>query len=125
MKKYACLITLAWFLCGCSRFQSAATTSGAGSADEAIARPSAYCTARDAAITDQLRQSIVADPSMSVNARNIIIHTDNGLVSLKGAVNGWEEERRILEKTAELRGIKGVDDELDTHAAQTDGGDFR
>lgn len=47
----------------------------------------------DRAITQQIRQSIIKDKSLSTHAHNIKIVTQNGQVTLKGPVRSEDEKR--------------------------------
>lgn len=49
----------------------------------------------DADVTAEIRRQITADPAMSENAKNIIIITANGHVTLRGPVDNGEEKRLI------------------------------
>jgi osmotically-inducible protein OsmY len=122
MKTNYCAILLACLLSGCSHTGThlqSATASGANPKAACPAGQSVTCAnPGDIAITDALRRAILADPAMSDNARNIIIRTSGGFISLKGVVNGIDEEHRILAKTTTVAGIKGIDDQLDTHDGQ-------
>jgi osmotically-inducible protein OsmY len=54
-------------------------------------------TSRDAAISQQVRRSIVNDPSMSIEAHNLYIHTDAGVLTLRGAIGSEAERDSILQ----------------------------
>lgn len=52
----------------------------------------------DRALTQKIRQSVMADESLSMNAKNIKIISQNGAVTLKGPVNSETEKQAILAK---------------------------
>src|SRR5882762_2696056 len=58
----------------------------------------------DREITRQIRRSIVQDKSLSSYAHNVKIITENGMVTLKGAVRSDEEKSAIEAKAAEIAG---------------------
>jgi hyperosmotically inducible periplasmic protein len=65
----------------------------------------------DRKITQQIRQAIIRDKSLSTYAHNVKIITQNGMVTLKGPVRTDEEKRLIEAKAAEVSG-KDVKSEL-------------
>lgn len=67
----------------------------------------------DRTITQKIRQSIMADGSLSTNAKNIKIITIQGVVTLRGPVASSEEKGAILEKVKNIRGIVKVDNQLE------------
>ena len=117
MNRLMLLLAPIMLLAGCAAHQQPATVGGAPSAQNAAVPASLPQSQKpeDLRITEQLRRAIIADPAVSTKGRNIIIYTNNGLVCLRGAVEGMEDERRILEKTVDIKGLKGVDDQLETH----------
>ena len=50
----------------------------------------------DRALTQKIRQSVMADESFSTYAQNIKIISQNGTVTLKGPVKSNEEKRSIV-----------------------------
>src|SRR6202011_1155326 len=70
----------------------------------------------DRDITQQIRQSIVKDKSLSTYAHNVKIVTQNGQVTLKGPVRSDEEKRAIEAKAAEVAGESKVNSQLDIKA---------
>jgi hyperosmotically inducible periplasmic protein len=62
--------------------------------------------------TQQIRQSIMKDKSLSTYAHNVKIVTQNGQVTLKGPVRSEEEKRAIEAKAAEVVGDGKVNSEL-------------
>jgi len=59
----------------------------------------------------QIRKDILADKTMSLNARNVKIITANGRVTLRGVVNTDEEKRRIAEIAGNIA-TQNVDNQL-------------
>lgn len=72
----------------------------------------------DREITQQIRQSIVKDKSLSTYAHNIKIVTQNGQVTLKGFVQSEDEKRAIETKAAEVAGQDKVSSELNIKPQQ-------
>ena len=66
----------------------------------------------DRDITQQIRQSIMKDKSLSTYAHNVKIVTQNGQVTLKGPVRSEEEKRAIEGKASEVVGDGKVNSEL-------------
>src|SRR5437660_7747793 len=58
----------------------------------------------DRDITQQIRQSIMKDKTLSTYAHHIKIVTQNGEVTLKGPVPSEDEKRRIEAQAAEVAG---------------------
>src|SRR6476661_2756012 len=58
----------------------------------------------DRDITQQIRQSIMADKSLSTYAHNIKIITQDGQVTLKGPVQTQDEKKSIEAKATEVAG---------------------
>jgi hyperosmotically inducible protein len=66
----------------------------------------------DRDITQQIRQSIMKDQSLSTYAHNVKIVTQDGQVTLKGPVRSEDEKRAIETKAAEVAGQDKVSSEL-------------
>lgn len=67
----------------------------------------------DLAVTQSIRQAIVADDSLSIAAKNIKIITVGGLVTLRGPVMN-ESERAQIEATAkQVAGVTQVNNQLE------------
>jgi hyperosmotically inducible periplasmic protein len=66
----------------------------------------------DRDITQQIRQSVMKDKSLSTYAHNVKIITQNGQVTLKGPVRSDEEKRTVEAKATEVVGEKNVISEL-------------
>ncbi len=67
----------------------------------------------DVKLTQNVRKSLSADDSLSVNAKNIKIISVNSRVTLRGPVNSTEEKNKVCEKAKEVAGINNVVDELE------------
>jgi hyperosmotically inducible periplasmic protein len=111
------VVVLAALLCACASEEKAP--------ENTIAPPAADNTARnerdssggtttpvdqgenesDLGITTKIRQAIVDDKSLSVNAENVKVISNGGVVVLRGPVK-TEQERTAIE--AKARGVAGV-----------------
>ena len=67
----------------------------------------------DRAITQAIRQNIVADSSLSANAKNVKIITVDGTVTLRGPVKSEKEKAYIVAQAQQIAGVKRVDDQLE------------
>src|ERR1022692_2823948 len=67
----------------------------------------------DRALTQQIRQSLMDDKSLSTYARNVKIITRNGQVTLKGPVRSEDEKKTVEAKATEVAGENKVTSELD------------
>ena len=67
----------------------------------------------DRNITQQIRQSIMNDKSLSTYAHNVKIITQNGQVTLKGPVRSEHEKRTVEIKATEVAGKNKVTSQLD------------
>ena len=72
----------------------------------------------DRDITQQIRQSIMKDKSLSTDAHNVKIITQNGQVTLKGPVRSEDEKKAIEAKAAEVAGENKVTSELNIKSQQ-------
>ena len=72
----------------------------------------------DRDITQQIRQSIVKDKSLSTYAHNVKIITQHGQVTLKGPVRSEDEKRAIEAKANEVAGDGKVTSELNIQPQQ-------
>ena len=66
----------------------------------------------DRDITQQIRQSLMKDKSLSTYAHNVKIVTQNGQVTLKGPVRSEDEKKAIETKASEVAGDGKVTSEL-------------
>ena len=60
--------------------------------------------ATDRNLTKQIRQSVMADKSLSTDAHNIKIISRNGAVTLKGPVKSDDEKRAVMAKAVAVTG---------------------
>lgn len=67
----------------------------------------------DMSTTAQIRKEVIANKTMSVNARNVKIITSNGKVTLRGPVNSAEEKRLIGDIADRIARTGNVDNQLD------------
>lgn len=67
----------------------------------------------DREITQNIRQRIIADSSLSMNAKNIKIITTDGVVTLRGPVASTQEKDTIARKINEIKGVVRVDNQLE------------
>jgi hyperosmotically inducible protein len=58
----------------------------------------------DRDLTRKIRQSIMADKSLSTYAHNVKVISQNGTVTLKGPVKSDDEKRTIVAKAVEVAG---------------------
>ena len=72
----------------------------------------------DRDITQQIRQSIMKDKSLSTYAHNVKIVTQDGQVTLKGPVRSEDEKKAIEAKAAEVAGDDKVTSELNIKPQQ-------
>jgi hyperosmotically inducible protein len=66
----------------------------------------------DRDITQQIRQAVVKDKSLSTYAHNVKIISQNGQVTLKGPVRTDEEKKAVEAKAAEVAGDNKVTSDL-------------
>jgi hyperosmotically inducible periplasmic protein len=67
----------------------------------------------DQDITQQIRQSIMKDKSLSTYAHNVKIITQDGQVTLKGPVRSEDEKKAVEAKATEVAGENKVTSQLD------------
>ena len=70
-------------------------------------------TKADLHLTQQIRKAIMADKSLSTNAKNVKIITANGVVTLRGPVNTPQEKAIIEAKAQGIAGASNVDSQLE------------
>lgn len=66
----------------------------------------------DREITQRIRQSIMADKSLSTYAHNVKIITQDGQVTLKGPVQNQNEKEMIASKASDTAGAGNVINQL-------------
>jgi hyperosmotically inducible periplasmic protein len=67
----------------------------------------------DLAITAKIRQAVVDDKALSVNAENVKIITNTGIVTLRGPVQSEQEKSAIEAKAKQVAGVTRVDNQLE------------
>ena len=70
----------------------------------------------DLALTQNIRQAIMKDGSLSMNGKNVKIIARDGKVSLKGPVDSQQDKDTIATKAAEIAGKDKVDNQLEVKA---------
>jgi hyperosmotically inducible protein len=70
----------------------------------------------DRSITQQIRQAVVADDDLSMNAKNVKIITVDGVVTLRGPVKSAAEKAKLASVSKKTAGVKRVDDQLEIEA---------
>lgn len=70
----------------------------------------------DRSVTQQVRQALMADAALSMNAKNIKIVTQNGKVTLRGVVASAEEKSSIEAEARAVPGVLECDDQLEVKA---------
>jgi hyperosmotically inducible protein len=69
----------------------------------------------DLQITKEIRQAVVGDSSLSFNAKNVKIVTDDGKVILRGSVATGDERSTIESYARQVAGAGHVDNQIDIH----------
>jgi len=67
----------------------------------------------DRSITQNIRQAVISDDSLSTNAKNVKIITNDGIVTLRGPVKSENEKAQIESKAKQVAGVKRVDNQLE------------
>jgi len=70
----------------------------------------------DITITATIRQAVVKDELLSVNAQNIKIITRNGVVTLRGPVKSEAESMKLQQIAKQTPGVVQVDNQLENIA---------
>ena len=71
----------------------------------------------DLALTQKIRQAVMKDGSLSMNAKNVKIIARDGTISLKGPVDSQREKDTIATAAGEIAGKDKVDNQLEVKAA--------
>ena len=69
-------------------------------------------TESDIKITADIRQAIIKNKSLSVDAQNVKIITRNGVVTLRGPVANEAESKTLQKIATQTRGVVKVDNQL-------------
>ena len=67
----------------------------------------------DLTLTQQIRKALMADKSLSTNAKNVKVITANGIVTLRGPVNTPQEKATIEAKAQNIAGATNVESQLE------------
>jgi hyperosmotically inducible protein len=67
----------------------------------------------DRKISQNIRQAITADDSVSTNGKNVKIITVDGVVTLRGPVKSETEKTNIGAKAQQIAGVKNVENQLE------------
>ena len=70
----------------------------------------------DLALTQKIRQAVMKDGSLSMNAKNVKIIAQDGKITLKGPVDSQQEKDSIGTKAGEIAGKDKVDNQLEVKA---------
>ncbi len=66
------------------------------------------------AVTQKIRQALMKDDSLSTNAKNVKVITDDaGRVTLRGPVNSENEKRAVSTIAKNVDGVRGLDNQLE------------
>jgi osmotically-inducible protein OsmY len=68
---------------------------------------------QDRNITQEVRKAVTSDDSLSTNAKNVKIITNDGNVTLRGPVKDEKEKSEIEAKAKQVAGVKRVDNQLE------------
>ena len=71
----------------------------------------------DLAATQAVRRAIMADSTLSPEAKNVSVATNDGLITLRGFVKTLAERGEVSAKAIAASGTDRVDDDLDVEAA--------
>lgn len=72
----------------------------------------------DLALTQKIRQEVVKDGSLSMNAKNIKIIVREGKVMLRGPVDSQQEKDAISAKAGQIAGPNQVNNQLEVKGKQ-------
>jgi hyperosmotically inducible protein len=72
----------------------------------------------DLALTQKIRQEVVKDGSLSLNAKNIKIIVREGKVMLRGPVDNQQEKDTIGAKAGQIAGTNQVNNQLEVKGKQ-------
>src|SRR6202035_1486986 len=67
----------------------------------------------DLALTQKIRQAVMKDGALSMNAKNVKIIARDGTISLKGPVDSQQEKDTIATAAGEITGKDKVDNQLE------------
>jgi hyperosmotically inducible protein len=81
--------------------------------DQAITPTDQGGSAADREVTAKVRKAIVDDDSLSTNAHNVKVITQNGVVTLRGPIKDAAERSSVAAKARKVAGVKRVDNQLE------------
>ena len=67
----------------------------------------------DRTITAEIRKQITDNDALSMNAKNVKVITQDGVVTLRGPVKSTEEKTTVAGIARKAAGVKRVDDQLE------------
>jgi osmotically-inducible protein OsmY len=67
----------------------------------------------DLKVTQDIRQALMDDPTLSFTAKNVKVITYNGKVTLRGPVKSGSEQSRIVAIAGDIAGATNVTDQLE------------
>jgi hyperosmotically inducible protein len=67
----------------------------------------------DRTITQNIRKALTEDDSLSTNAKNVKIISNDGVVTLRGPVKNEKEKAEIEAKAKQVAGVKNVVNQLE------------
>ncbi len=70
----------------------------------------------DRTITQQIRKAVVSHEGLSMDAKNVKIITQEGVVTLRGPVKSAEEKATIAELSRKTEGVTRVNNQLEVAA---------
>lgn len=70
----------------------------------------------DRTITQQIRKAVVGHKGLSMDAKNVKIITQDGVVTLRGPVKSAAEKTTIADVSTKTKGVKRVDNQLEVAA---------
>ena len=68
---------------------------------------------QDRKITQEVRKAVTSDDTLSTNAQNVKIITQDGKVTLRGPVKNQKEKADIEARAKQIAGVKNVDNQLE------------
>jgi hyperosmotically inducible protein len=72
----------------------------------------------DLVLTQKVRQAVMKDSSLSMNAKNVKIITQNGKITLKGPVDSQQEKNTIGTEAEKIAGKDKVVNQLEVKAGK-------
>jgi osmotically-inducible protein OsmY len=67
----------------------------------------------DRTISQNIRQALTSDDSLSTNGKNVKVITVDGKVTLRGPVKSDQEKSAVAAKAQQVAGVKNVDNQLE------------